>query len=439
MNSWMDWFLLGCTALNDMILSLFCCAVLTPRYKWLYVLLVTFFLPALLFVLDVLGISDITAPHPLRTGISLVFLCTITALCFKDSLAKKLLFLALGLFFPLIATVLLAFPFAFNGFFEITPAYTERNFSFLALQAAICILNMIIAFLVVQWIKKRELVTRSFKLMACFIILQVLLFYTSQIEAFAKGFLNYLGEWLILLMLCTAADAAAFYLIREMDRKIRLEAEAGFYEKQLSMQLDLYRNFSAYTDGLQQVRRRLTRELAQVCTALDRGDYHRVFERSQHLQGDLERLKLSGYCKNSLLNAVLFMKKREMDALGISFAPVVQLEESTFVKRSDLCRIVSNLLDNAVEACAAVPAQGRLIRFTCMPVKHTLLIKTANPFTGNRLPGKTGLPRSTKKETGHGYGLSSVRELISSYEGVLDFHLDEEAGQANVTVTLFEG
>ena len=215
-------------------------------------------------------------------------------------------------------------------------------------------------------------------------------------------------------------------------------AEAEFYEKQLSMQLDLYRNFSAYTDGLQQVRRRLTRELSQVCTALDRGDYNRVFDRSQHLQGDLENLKVSGYCQNSLLNAVLFMKKREMDALGISFAPVVQLEESTFVKRSDLCRIVSNLLDNAVEACAAVPAQGRLIRFTCMPVKHTLLIKTANPFTGNRLPGKTGLPRSTKKETGHGYGLSSVKEIVEAYQGVLNVELDEMQGLACVTVTLFE-
>ena len=132
------------------------------------------------------------------------------------------------------------------------------------------------------------------------------------------------------------------------------------------------------------------------------------------------------------------MKQREMDALGISFTPVVQLEESTFVKRSDLCRIVSNLLDNAMEACAAVSVQSRLIRFTCMPVKHALLIKTVNSFSGSRKPDETGLLRSTKKEPGHGYGLSSVKEIMAPYQGVLNVELDEAQELACVTVTLFE-
>ncbi len=439
MNSWMDWCLLGCTTLSSATHSYFCCAVLTSRYKWLHMLLFIILVPALLIPLDLLGIADICSGNPIRTAVSIIYMVFFTVLLFEDSLAKKLSILFLGSLLPLISTILVALPFAFGGFFETTPDYTERNGYFLAVQYGTGLMDFVTAFLLAQWIRNRFFISSSFKLLACFIAVQGLIFNVFTAKAFWDGFMGSSVEWICLLFICAATDAAAFYLIREMDRKIRLEAEAKFYEKQLSMQLNLYRNFSAYTDGLLQVRRRLTREFAQVCTALDHGDYRRVFDRSQHLQEDLESLRLSGYCKNSLLNAILFMKQREMDALGISFTPVVQLEESTFVKRSDLCRIVSNLLDNAVEACAAAPAQSRLIRFTCMPVKHTLLIKTVNSFSGNRLPGKTGLPRSTKKEAGHGYGLSSVRELISSYEGVLDFHLDEEAGQANVTVTLFEG
>ena len=62
-----------------------------------------------------------------------------------------------------------------------------------------------------------------------------------------------------------------------------------------------------------------------------------------------------------------------------------------------------------------------------------------NPFSGGLPPDETGLPHSTKKEPGHGYGLSSISELIASYEGTLDFKPDEESRQASVTVTLFEG
>ncbi len=438
MNSWMDWCLLGLTAFNDVILSLFCCSLLTSSCKWLHTLLFAVSAPVLLVSLDVLGIADITAGNPLRSAIAISYMCGFTVLIFKDTITKKLLILALGWFLGMFAQIMVALPLAMNGFFDFSSVYTERNGYFLLAMAGTSVCYGTCCCLAAYLIKYRKLADSSFKLLSCFIVTQSLLFNTASLKAFWDQSLKDLTEWFVLIAICMAADAAAFYLIREMDRKIRLEAEAKFYEKQLSMQMDLYRNFSAYTDGLQQVRRRLTQELAQVCTALDRGDYRRVFDRSQHLQGDLERLRLSGYCKNSLLNAVLFMKKREMDALGISLAPVVQLEESTFLKRSDLCRIVSNLLDNAAEACAAVPAQGRLIRFTCMPVKHTLLIKTSNPFSGSRLPGKTGLPHSTKKETGQGYGLSSVKEIVEAYQGVLNVELDEAQGLACVTVTLFE-
>ena len=438
MDSRMEWLLLVYITVTNVVLSLFCCSLLTSRYKWIHVLCLAALVPVTVIPLDVMNIADISAGHPIRSVIGISGSCIATLLVFKDSAAKKLLVLFLGQVLSLIPLSLFYLASIILGLFDFNSMYTEMNFPFFVTQTVILVLYAICCFFTARWIRGRKFREQSFRLLSCFVVIQLLLVYAYGIKAHWDDSMQSPLEFTLLVTVCAAADLAVFYLIREMDRKIRLEAEAKFYEKQLSMQLDLYRNFSAYTDGLQQVRRRLTRELAQVCTALDRGDYHRVFERSQHLQGDLERLKLSGYCKNSLLNAVLFMKKREMDALGISFAPVVQLEESTFVKRSDLCRIVSNLLDNAVEACAAVPAQGRLIRFTCMPVKHTLLIKTANPFTGNRLPGKTGLPRSTKKETGHGYGLSSVKEIVEAYQGVLNVELDEMQGLACVTVTLFE-
>ena len=439
MHSWMDWFLLGCATLMNTILSLFCGSLLTSRCKWLHVLLCTLFVPALLIPLEVLGIADLSAAHPLRTCATLVFLPAVTILIFQDSLTKKLLVLFLGGILPVFAQIIAALPFALHGYFDFSPSYTERNGYFLLAMAATCFTYGVFCFLTSYWIRHRKLTGSSFKLMVCFVIVQSILLNGAAAKSYWDGMVGGLSEWFALVAVCAVSDLAVFYILKEMDRKIRLEAEARFFEKQLSMQLDLYRNFAAYTDGLLQVRRRLARELSQVCTALDCGDYRRVLDESRHLQRDLENLKLSGYCKNSLLNAVLFMKQREMEAQEISFAPVVQLEESTFVKRSDLCRIVSNLLDNAMEACAAVPVQSRLIRFTCMPVKHTLLIKTVNPFSGSRLSGETGLPRSTKKELGHGYGLSSISELISSYEGTLDFQPDEETGQASVTVTLFEG
>ena len=82
MNSWMDWCLLGLTAFNDVILSLFCCSLLTSSCKWLHTLLFAVSAPVLLVSLDVLGIADITAGNPLRSAIAISYMCGFTVLIF---------------------------------------------------------------------------------------------------------------------------------------------------------------------------------------------------------------------------------------------------------------------------------------------------------------------------------------------------------------------
>ena len=127
------------------------------------------------------------------------------------------------------------------------------------------------------------------------------------------------------------------------------------------------------------------------------------------------------------------MKHREMKQSGISLVYRIHLEKDCFVENSDLCRILSNLLDNAIEACREIP--NAEIHLTCMPVKDTLLMKTENPVSGSIPIQKNGLPASTKKEFGHGKGLASVKEIAQHYNGSLQVQTDSRFFRA--TVILF--
>ena len=237
----------------------------------------------------------------------------------------------------------------------------------------------------------------------------------------------------MLIFCCILADIAAFYILREMDKKAELEAAADFYKTQLSMQVSLYESFSAYGENLIEIKNTVVQTLSQVQTSLKKQSYSDAESLLEPLAEELEHLRTVSYCRHRIVNALIFMKHREMKQSGISFDYRVRLERECFVENSDLCRILSNLLDNAIEACREIPDAE--IRLTCMPVKQTLLIKTENPVSDVIRFHKNGLPLSSKEGPGHGRGLASVKEIAGKYHGTLKIEADTD--KFTVSVNLF--
>ncbi|WP_415931998.1 GHKL domain-containing protein [Zhenpiania hominis] len=223
--------------------------------------------------------------------------------------------------------------------------------------------------------------------------------------------------YIFISIVCIVVDLAMFYVIDDINKKAALEAAAEFYKNQLSMQLSLYENFSAYGESLRQTKQDLVESLSQAQQSLKSRDYSSAEKMLEPLPQELEKLRTISYCEHRIVNALLFVKQRKMKQYGISFDCRVRLEEDCFVESSHLCRILSNLLDNAIEACREIP--NAEIHLTCMPVKNTLLMKTENPVSGSIPMQKNGFPASTKKVPGHGKGLASVKELAQHYNGSL--------------------
>lgn len=136
-----------------------------------------------------------------------------------------------------------------------------------------------------------------------------------------------------------------------------------------------------------------------------------------------------------------------MEQHGISFEYQVKLGNDCFAEKSDLCRILANLLDNAIEACQTISLQQKetsenrwnrnnlKIRLTCMPLKNMLFIQTENPFIGSLSFRENGLPFSVKKDPTHGRGLAGLKKIADKYKGTVRFETNR-SGRCIVTVTL---
>lgn len=92
----------------------------------------------------------------------------------------------------------------------------------------------------------------------------------------------------------------------------------------------------------------------------------------------------------------------------------------------DMYSLLNNILDNALEACIALPQEsGRFIRLTMGKREPYFHITCVNSKSGN-IVYEHGMIKTTKSiGEGHGYGLRTISGIVNLYDGILDIAHDE--------------
>ena len=99
----------------------------------------------------------------------------------------------------------------------------------------------------------------------------------------------------------------------------------------------------------------------------------------------------------------------------------------------DLCCIIGNLFDNAMEASMALPEEKRLIR-VYMDMKGTQLYISFTNFTAAKKLSKVGKGFRTSKGEGHGFGLVRIDDIVSRYDGYLSRNSEDGAFTTEILI-----
>ena len=105
------------------------------------------------------------------------------------------------------------------------------------------------------------------------------------------------------------------------------------------------------------------------------------------------------------------------------------------IQDNELCALLSNLIDNAIEACRTVDENKRKINVSIRYINSMLMIKTVNSISESPIVKDGKLLTKKRDKSKHGIGLSSVQNVVSKYEGCMKFEFNEE--QFCVDLTLF--
>jgi sensor histidine kinase regulating citrate/malate metabolism len=152
-----------------------------------------------------------------------------------------------------------------------------------------------------------------------------------------------------------------------------------------------------------------------LATMLEQGDIEKAREFLYEIHDTLTKVDTVLKTGNTMVDAILNSKISLMYSKNIRVDATAKVPSELTVKDIDLCVIIGNLLDNAMEACEKLPEGSRFIRIY-ISVKGNHLYMSFTNSAGKKQEKVGMLFRSTKGVLG-GIGLSRVDSLVSQYGG----------------------
>jgi len=121
----------------------------------------------------------------------------------------------------------------------------------------------------------------------------------------------------------------------------------------------------------------------------------------------------------SMLRAILNYKLSAAREEKIELKLDVSVPEGLKLNEFDLAVILGNLLDNAIEACAAIGEGRRYIGLNLLYRPDYLIIQVENPV--NRESAAQGGKNHTTKPDAenHGFGLNNIEYLVNKHNGLI--------------------
>ena len=204
---------------------------------------------------------------------------------------------------------------------------------------------------------------------------------------------------LLLLALLTLAD------YERLQQQERLAALRELY----------YQNLRREQNQVRTLRHDLRNHLAALQGLLEEGETSKAIDYVNQLEDSPAFAGSRRLCQHEAANAVLSAKLEEMERLGLIADMQIALPEQLSISDVDLCALLGNALDNAMEAAFKVP--DKRITLRCRVEKGMLMLKVTNALTGK----ETAELRSTKADSAHhGFGLPGMREIAGRYGGSLE-------------------
>lgn len=208
--------------------------------------------------------------------------------------------------------------------------------------------------------------------------------------------------------ICVLAD---FLIIFMVDRQSKTENENSRYERQLLKNQMDYQQTKMLADEKNEFRK-LKHDLANLLTTaqgfIEIGKPEKALEILKSTEKDINELAGIPICANETVNTVFYIKQQLAHELGVDMNIEVEQTSALLVDDYSVCRIMHNILDNALYAAAETDAKQ--VHLTVKIDEDAFALECKNSCAQSS--------KKRKRKGDHGHGISIIKDIAGKYGGI---------------------
>lgn len=231
----------------------------------------------------------------------------------------------------------------------------------------------------------------------------------------------------IVIALCLAGmNFFVFYLINDiLKREIKIR-ENKIFQLEAQNQTDMYRSISENFARQRKRAHEYKNEIMCIESLIGAKKYDELEKYVKGISGQLN-MELD-YIKTNhvIVDAILNSKYRETLDKGIAF--IFQINDLSGIRicDEDIVVILSNLLNNAIEACEKSPNK-KVMKMKFVKEEDSVIISVKNTYDGKLVVKDDEIQTSKKYDTDeHGIGIKNIIDVITMYKGSYVIRNDKE-------------
>lgn len=231
-------------------------------------------------------------------------------------------------------------------------------------------------------------------------------------------------------ILFIAVCVTVFFLLRRtlynmIDRRIeRFQSE--LIEKQVCEIQNMYRQVRGW-------RHDYRNHINNMKIQLSEGNYDKLSDYLNELADDLDTVDTVIKTGNVMADAILNSKLNVAEKMNIKLNVKANVPDKLPMSDVELCSMLGNILDNAVEACGTLPEEERFMRVYIGKLKGQLYLSVQNSAGKVRKSKNTYL---STKDGEHGYGLFRIDRVAKKYGGYVNRQNEEGVFATEIMVPL---
>ena len=166
-------------------------------------------------------------------------------------------------------------------------------------------------------------------------------------------------------------------------------------------------------------RHELRHHLALMDEMLSNGQYDRAQEYTRSLLDKAAALPSDTYSSNPVINAIAGRFLNDAKAAGITVSCDIQATENTPLQDDELCMLLTNMLENALDACLSMSGESeQFIRFRLHSSDEHFTVTCENSTQKTLIFNPDGSVTTSKEDTDqHGFGIPIMRQITEKQNG----------------------